>query len=594
MHSELVKVSFNVITLITFIFLLFQLKKKPSLTNFSFLPSISKKDIWILVSFLVFFVILNWNFLNQSLVGDEIYHAKMANRFSLKMADAIFSHFEFLKDFSYSNLLQILNLFGVAVLLFIIVLLKKYPKYSAVFLVLLFGYFHNFTWLSNEPHPPLRLFPLWLISSLLGMSNFGFRLPQTFALVLLSFVVWRVFTTRIGQSTSYLLALAVATLPVVLHVSVLVEFSIWTTFVAVLILLTFFPDDNDDKVESWKFLYLSWSIALGALIRQPIFLLSIPLVMYFFIKRFKKEVNHNNANPDWMVFLPLCFMLPFISKSILLGTPATYIPSEEIPFISSYLPAWKRLFFVLQSGAFTDLIIKHLGFLVAFICLLALVPFRRFSFKYKVIVILSFLVLYLPFYLIRPSLWGAGRYYAEALAPFYAIGLIELTLFLAKKRASYHISKVVLAGLIVFNLFEYQSLYSAQLNVESDMVVGNEFPKIVSKKYYDWDSALVAAKKEGYGDSLLNLGVVYGVFPLIKNGYSFAEVKKASELTEHGNSPEIEALNADPNLKLILISENEVGRKIDYISELQKSGWKIWKIFPSQFYNDNIVGLIKD
>ena len=77
-------------------------------------------------TFFIILIIINWNFLNLSLFGDELAHTLRSSRLSIYGLYTLFENFnfEFLNDYKFKNLVHVVNFFLLIFLLISIYLLK--------------------------------------------------------------------------------------------------------------------------------------------------------------------------------------------------------------------------------------------------------------------------------------------------------------------------------------------------------------------------------------------------------------------------------------------------------------------------------------
>ncbi len=580
-------------TLAILIGLYILVKVKPEYTPVASLPKLSKVDFIVLGLGFLFFATLNGSYLFMSLAGDELYHFQTANTRDFNKALRHMDRLPFLQELPFSYLLNLENIFDLFVFLALGVLFKVWKQARLLIFCLWVFNFRSLIWESYEPHPPLRLLPVWFASSLFGIHDFSGRLPQFLVIVASFFIIYKYLNTKIRRHQAILAALAACTLPIFMHAGTLVEFSIWTAFGLLAVLMIFSKcfealvlDDNA-QVSPKAFLHSSWIIGFLTLIRPSTFVLSIPIAIYFayFWTSFKFK---DRSWRLWLNLAPLLVMIPFIMKSILQGTPATYLPDEILPFLPTRLSAPERIWFAFKSGVVSSVSIRQMGILTCLIAIFSLIPFSRKQISHKVFRFSMFFILLLSFYVVRPVLWGVARYQIEFWWPFYALGIIQ---FLTIKKWTPGDSKMisfVLFGVILFNIYEYRLFPQEDFTVDSSSPVF-QYPHILSKETYDWNAALTDAKNEGYQDSVFTWGNVYGVYPLILNSYSGKAIKAADiRYAIYQSTPDVNLLDDDPNIQLVLYASPILPKE-----DLLGPNWKVWKTFQSDIGNNPIRGFIR-
>ena len=204
----------------------------------------------------------------------------------------------------------------------------------------------------TSQHPPFRLFPLWVLGTLGWGEPFAFRLQGLIPLGLITYFVY-------SYSKSILISLAILTLPLLLHSSTIIEFSLWYTAGTVLFI------SRIEKTTRGDILLDAILVTLFTLIRQP----SIALFLFIL---YKLQVNRDvGFRYILKVALLLAPAFLFVISSIFEGNPAIK-NSLEINAIaknilsSPYLfyrdfPSWSFVFFV---GLYFS---KHRIFLLIFL-----------------------------------------------------------------------------------------------------------------------------------------------------------------------------------------------------------------------------------
>ena len=162
--------------------------------------TISVKDFlaFLCIAFVQFFT--HWFNLGQSLGGDELYHAEQSSFILKRIGEFVESLPEIsqsdhlrtmwsLFDIRFFSVIDIWRVVSFLVLLlltvfFTILFSIKNKRQKAILLCFFFGFIIivgiGLSYAEELPHPPLRLFPLFVGHFIFGLNDFAFRVPSIF------------------------------------------------------------------------------------------------------------------------------------------------------------------------------------------------------------------------------------------------------------------------------------------------------------------------------------------------------------------------------------------------------------------------------
>lgn len=549
---------------------------------------ITTSDVVMFGSF--FFILSLFSFRNLffPLVGDALSHAQQSQIHGVAIVSLLSRFFPALNSFTFSSILYAVNIFALVCAgagywffrnrsIFVRAILWSFAFLALRGVAIYFGG-------NGSPHPPFRLFPLWLTGSLFGETALGFRLAQFLGLIFLMWVVQRMTGPKLGVLYSWCFALAVGTIPVLWHTGVLVEQSLWTASLWTVFLLFLVIREGELTERD----YFRWvcAISLFTLLRQSAFVALVPLcVLYAYDSVGGRGFDVRRA---LFVFFPLIAMAPFLLHSLFVGTSATYIPGE-VGYLSPDASAISRVWFAIRSGTVSNSILNSLGFwtlfiVPAFFCLYKK-PVRWFA-----LLVFSAAALYV-FYSIRPGLWGIGRYQAEYAVPFAVLGFFWVVTFFNKYLGRYSYAFLVLfLPLVAYNIYTFTHI--ARLNPPVDVLVRTSGEAIktrggyatLSEFPYAYKEAFKEVKRLGYGDSLYVAGVTYGVFGEILNGFTVSEIASLKEIALTDPTAEAITLNTKINAVLIVDFANHQWLR----DELMDRDWEERGTFRNEEYGSTV------
>ena len=435
----------------------------------------------------------------------------------------------------------------------------------------------------GSPHPAFQLFPIWLSTALFGVRDFSLRLPQFLALIFCSYFIYRTIKYRVGILNAFFAGIAVCSMPIFIHVSTLVEGSIWASLLVFIFLIEVFKDQKS-KLNYW--FSLSALLAIFTLMRLTSELL-LPLYAYLFFRSNSEYFKTRCWQPIAFVFSPQLLSLPIFWITSKQGTPATYQVGEA-PYIYNDYSVLYRLWFAITNNIAFDSIISVVGLFWIFftIGLILRQPKETQYFRNRLAIIFVLVLFFCAFYSIRPILWGIDRYKAEYIIPFCMLGLMIILIKI------YDLTKsnvlIPLASLFIF-CYGVIGFWNYPYDMEDPLSSGR-FHRRTEENYY-YKNALIAAKSAGFGNQLLILGNTYGVMPEIIAGFSVSEVLRLKAIDhdfavqKQSGKNVISLINENPNIQLVLIMDQE--NEDVLLRNLLMNGWRLF-----QRYAKNGAGVV--
>jgi hypothetical protein len=543
-------------------------------------------DSYIFLILCVIFILFSWGNLTNSLVGDQLYHAQASQSQTTEIAESIIASLKLNPALEYKLILRVINIvLLVGIVAGIYLLGKVNIKIRAVLLTVSFFAIRLLTNNSyNDPHPPFRLFPLWFNSTIWGLNDFSFRSISLFSLIVFVFILFRYGQNYFGKFHSFLLAFAVGTIPLLWHVASVVEQSIWTALSWSLILLFIQKDLRN-------FHYVRWIsvVSIAGLMRASAFVGLIPIGLIAGLELLKSR--DNKAIKTYLVYaLPILVLLPFLLKTLIVGTPST--ADKEIDIISKILLSFEGWFSI-------KMLYYHI--LLPWVLFLPFFWMSTIKNWLRVLVyVFFFLAAYIIFYSIKPFLWGVPRYQAEFGIPFVILGFYGVFTFLYQKFPGYIKYFGILIMLsIVYNILIYTNLNWLNAPVDTWSNYFNEVKtgrvRILSEGegIFNTDQALREIRRAGFAKFTCKAGITYGTFSEILNGYTIGEMRRVNKnfpLCSSWGPFNVSELNELGDIKLILFIDKY--NKEREIQDFVASGhWVIWKQFYNEKFGSTIVGI---
>jgi|GEM_PF-6689503 len=584
------------------IFLLFLVLGQFLKDEFTDCVVLRRSDLTVLAVFTAVVLPFSIRDLSHSLVGDQLAHAQASQEHFIFLIRVFARRVDSIRDLPFASLLWALDFVALAAGILLLHYMRgrsftaRVALYSLGFLILrLMVYLGSG---GGSPHPQFRLFPLWLMAALLSPSDWVFRIAQFLPLIGLMWATQRISVALLPAWISCLLGLVVGTIPVLWHVGTLVEASAWTAVVWTALLLTIARHDPENP-----FPYIRWisCVCIATMIRQTAFVALIPLFVMLGEAMIRKRAV--DIRRLLLCLAPLLAMAPFLMRSLLFGTPAAQTGGETGHAIGNVL-------YALQSGIALNSILNSV--LIPWAILLP-VSFLAISMRkplYGAACLAWFLAAFAVFYSIRFALWGVGRYQAEYVVPFSAVGLFLAVTAVHRLDKGRKYAILLLLSLFAFNVVSYIRLPLG--NLPADSLRDTFFQVIKERGKYSMLSelpfpngrALRVAKSEGLAGSVYMTGITYGVFGEVMNGFTVGEVLASRERflkmeamkmfrgNPGGKPPAVEDIESVPEIRLVLVSDCEGAEP--FVERLSRRGWKRWKDFRDDRYGATIKGFLRD
>jgi hypothetical protein len=573
------------------IYLLYVGSHKKEIFTFKFAFLI--KDIFILLLMLSFWIAIGFDKLSQPIVDDHFFYSLVSKLHEIT-AIKILNNYLNLENIVFKNIIYWLDLF-IIISVGILIGLSRLIKFSFIsksilicITLIIFRYFIISQGGGNNPHPPFQLFPLWLSTSIFGLSDLTLRIPQYIGLIGCSFFIYLSTLKRFGRVNSFFISSALCSIPIFIHVATLVEASIWTSILWIILLIQI-PSNKKQKPIYW--ICISSLISIFVLLRLTSFI-AYPIFLMLFM-RYHWSISKDNIQTFAYVVSPFLLCLPFLLTSIILGTPAAYTPGEA-EFILNDHTTFHRITYALSHGIVLETALNSIN---VYYLMLLLGIFLKFKseknyFFNRFLIIIFLIAATAMFFSIRPILWGIDRYKAEYIVPFIVLGSYLIFSKIQTMPKSNVLIPIISSILLYFGVTGFQNYPNNNINKTDD----NRFSRW-SEKIYDYKSALIASRQAGFANNTLLVGVTYGMMPQILSGYTIDEVEKSDQiLKKHTLDQNLklysaEAINNQLDINLVLISD---GKNIESLRDnLLLLGWSDWKQFASES-NNVIYGLIRD
>ena len=560
---------------------------------------IHRKDFFVFFSYFAIFFVFSFNQLQFSLFSDEIAYAATSHGQSIYISLALEKYLHVLDGLHFQYLVQFISLVFLVSLLGLIVLSKRFgwKNRIIIFLLLLilgrlvFSAAHG----NSSPHPPLQLIPPFVFGSLFGITDFSFKLSYFFAYTFFILVLYRMMHRVFAFHLSYLIALAVGTMPLLWHLGGVVEHALWAAVCFTLVLA--------EIITSTKLNYprLVSFISIATLMRQPSFLAIFPILILFLADEAKTR--------DWgklpfkllIILSPTLLFIPFLGASLVRGTPSTDALSE-----SSGLG---RVLEAVNSNIIWESISGSVPYWWIILVPLAFIPLSRETVGKNAVFLLFFTSAIFIYYSIHPSLWGYAKYQAEYAVPFAVSGLIFLAFKLSGSIHSRRVLAALVSILILLNIVDFvrasqggnmrmDSALEARSDASGKQGQNNHFPVAFPYNYHD---AYDVIKKENLAENSYSIGATYGILPEIMNGYSVKAIRAAHEIfikqePNRLKAPDegwsVDLIEQDDRIKAVLLGS--VSNKQKLMGQFKDKGWGVMGEYRNIQYGTSVVVMKRD
>ena len=501
------------------------------------------------------FILANLPALLMPLNGDALYHAQQSQVHSfslLKIVRPILTD----SALSLKSAVNFINLLALGFAGTLSYYLTRSGKKTTA---LIFVFIALRVWgmqlgTSYDPHPPLRLLPLWLSSTLFGQNAFAYRLPQFLCLIGTFWGLQRLSSPMLGL-LSWGFALCSVSIGIVWHVGSTVEQSIYVFSLFTLLMCRLM---REDKLSHIEYAFACIAIACTAVMRLPAITAFALLWAFAWL-----EPNRMSLLKDikWPVILSFALCVPLFVASYLKGSPATFSP-DNADFLSPTAGLIERVFIAVTEGHMTKGLLQvfPLAWLVA--ALGVFIPDRS---RTKSIIVMGFFVLLLLFYYgIKPGLWQYTKYKAEFIAPFCVLGLYLILVKAQRLAWMRGLSWIVVAALMFVNINQLMPAYQRNLLAELPFNYHDSYDYIHTN---------------GLSDKTLFTGVTYGVMNEFLHGYNASEHKKAKHHHDTHIALSADEINDDVGVQMVIIDPNHSPK---LLGELQARKWCLGPVFTGK------------
>ena len=445
-----------------------------------------------------------------------------------------------------------------------------------------------------SPHPPLGGIVHLVFGTVFGLNNFALKSAYFFLYCIFIFSIYKLALQGLPRHVSILLSLAVGTVPLGLHLATIVENSIWSLMCFTFVMLSL------AVTQSQNYLRLACIVSIATLCRQPAFIGFVPILIVF-ISSSDRPFNAEWGRNLLKLLVPSIIFIPFLLQSIIYGTPSTEAQGE-------YSGQLTRIYVALNSGIVLVAIANSIPKLWIACMPSAFIWWRRYP-NQSASFLIFFLLAVIIYYSINPGLYGLGKYQAEYALPFAIVGSffsVKLSLsYIREKLLSFVL--LIVIGLNVFNFFDIptqnKSIDSLIDSFFTDTKSYNSGYHVLCGFPYEFNQAYSEVTKLGLTENSYTIGVSYGVFLEISNGYSLKSTAAADsilraqrKLNEHnseGAPTNIIIRNIETDLRIKAIILGAIEKRKDLVDGLIERGWTEHARYSNSQYRSTVILLTR-
>ena len=380
-------------------------------------------------------------------------------------------------------------------------------------------------------HPPFRLFPTWVTGTLGFLTNPGFRFQGIIPLLLIAGILH-------NKTQSYIKTAALVSIPLLLHTSTIIEYSIWYVAGSFLLL------NRLDKTQETDIIIDMMLVVLFALIRQPAILLSL-FVIYKIIFLQQEKLNLRFVILLFVLVLPAIL---FILGSIFEGYPAlSHTVQSEINRMERLKINFLLLF-------------RDIG--IIFSSLLILIFYRNKHWPFILFFVFTNILLFSSVHT-----FGTPRYQIEIFGAEILLGGVILS------RLINHPSLFII--ILIMNVSTFQKKWEP-------IKVNDYSNPIISERLYPYNEALNHINSLNGFSELYIVGYDYKGISLILNGSNVEEYLKYLNNFNKIGFNNIKTANQNPIIKHLLVED----RLLNFSSLVNY--WTKKKVFVNPLTNESI------
>ncbi|MDC0393317.1 hypothetical protein OAM22_00785 [Candidatus Pelagibacter sp.] len=493
----------------------------------------------------------------SSLYGDEFSNAARTQRTAIYFLYELFSktNFSYFDHYQFKHLVHFLSFIELLFLVVIIILIQKKNFLSIFILILLTIFFRKYL-MDFGMHPPLNHSISFIFTSLFGFNDYIFRFSYLTLFIIGYIFLYKQLKNLVTFKINYLLILSFFTIPLGFLSSTNVDHSIWGH----IFLINFLVYYHFNKSIDYKKLVLI--ISLFSMARITIFATIVPVFIdYIFYKKGKIDFKEIVK-----IFFPIIFFLPFILKTILLGSNVHTGSASEI--------FYELLYKIEEFKILSSTII----FNPLHVILLSLIGLFFFIKKKNFLKIINISILFIIYFLIYSSIeetfLGHPKYVFEYTLP-YIIFLIIIFFTGIKNFRIY-----TLITLILINLFFINNFQTNKITLENSTIH-------FIRDRHDYKSAFKTVYMDQKQNSTLLLGLNYGFVTQILNKYSVRESVNIRNKNLQMRNDLIK--NKNKNIYNLANDNNEIDSVIidKYSFERYKKNFTKWKLIDEFSYPKN-------
>lgn len=528
-------------------------------------------------SFCLFFsiaTIINVNFLNYDLTGDELFYARQSQIHSLELISMLRQEIpSFLLDINSKYVFQFVSLILLLIAAIYVKLIFKvgsdsiFVGISSISLLVTRQLIQEF---NPNTHVLSPLPSVWYFftSTIFGYHTIIYRVSTLtlYALLATALYNWYKGSSAVSKIVTGLTALLLITVPLVSQMSISVEPANWTFLVIVFFLLVLIR--NEYRISDASILLVSASFYLRMNVG---FLLAAALLTHLIQSR------RAHGRVGSVYFFSILIVLPGIVFTYI-NRISVRISSEDNVLEAVISNLTNTLVTTQRASGLTYLVFSILSASI----LIAMSRSRLFALLYLLFAFLLFQILQFP------NLSSYVKYSVEYLYPLVII--FPVLIFSSISKRKHAVSFLLIPGLLFVNIFgvalrsEISSTYKQVYLNQSELGVfalGGVMP-FAPFPYRDVFSAIKTSNRSG----CLNSGAVYGVFPEIQAGYTLKEVLLSSDVRDRflkvqsdlGDSTTSLTLSAVKEAKLDCVLVGLVENQTTTVEDLLANGWNIIQV----------------
>lgn len=556
---------------------------------------IHKTDVFVFCSYFVILFALSFEQLQFSLFSDEISYSATSHGQSIYVSLALGKFLSALGDFQFKFLVQAVSLLLLVSLVSVLVLswrLTWKRRIIFVSLLLLFSrLLISFLGGNHSPHPPLQLIPPFISGSLLGINDFAFKLSYFTLYVVCLHCLFRMLCRAFPFALSYLLVLAIGTLPLLLRLGTIVEHSLWASICFTLVLAEIITATKLNYIRLISF------ISIATLMRQPSFLAIFPVLMLMVAEESQSKDRGGWVARTLCTLSPALLFVPFLGESLIRGTPSTEALRES--------SAIARVLSAFHSDIIWTSIANSIPYWWIALIPFSIIPLSRKMLSRNVILFCFGVLALCVYYSIHPSLWGFAKYQAEYAAPLAISGMLLLALRLSASCYSRYILPGLLAVLIALNIaalsYFPQGIYAIWRPAET-VADASRIQELTERHLiavpYNYHEAYDAIKRGNLTQGTYSIGATYGVFSEIMNGYSVRAIlasrdiylrQESDRLKVSMNGWDVDAIERDSRVQVVLVGSVPFFDKQKLVDQFKARNWVIVGEYKNIRYGSTIV-----